>query len=539
METGIKIPVIDMIIIMVYMIGILVVGVLSVRKKKMTSEKYFLAGRSLNWVLIGAALFASNISTIHLVGLSAQGFKDGLVWGNFEWMASFLLIVLGLIFAPYYLKNKISTLPEFLEKRFGPHSRSFLAFIGIVSALFAHIGISLYAGAVVFENFFGINIISSIIVISLITTIYTVLGGLEAVVVTETIQTVILILGASILTCLAIYELPLHGVHSWADLKEAVKPGQLSMVQSGSDSVLPWYAVLLGYPVLGIYYWCADQTIVQRVLGAKTNKDAQIGPVFAGFIKILPVFLMVFPGVIAYVLFGDVITNSNDTLPVLISRLMPTGLKGLMAAALLAALMSTVAAALNSSATLVSIDIVKRIRPETSDKKLLRIGRITSVVVMILAISWSPLIGRFESIFEAIAVILAMISPPVSTVFVLGIFWKRGTKQAALSTMISGFILGIITFCFDFEPISGYQYITQGWGIPFMMQAWWLFCICSLIFIVVSILTPKPDAEHTEGITLDKPLAFILKGKIKGISDPRVLSGILLTLMILLYYLFA
>ena len=357
---------IDLVIICVYLVAILLIGIFSVRLKKLTGEGYFLAGRGLGWVMVGAALFASNISTIHLVGLSASGFNEGFVWGNFEWMASVTLILLGLVFAPFYFKSRISTLPEFLEKRYNSTARSIMAFIAIIGALFVHIGMSLYAGAVVFHAFFGINVITSIVVISVITAIYTVLGGLKAVVVTETIQAVILIVGAIILTCFAIAALPDHGVTTLAELKAQLKPGQMSMLHSreslrslgegGFESGLTWYACLLGYPINGLWYWCSDQTIVQRVLGAKSMHAAQMGPIFAGFLKILPVFILVFPGVIAFVLFRDIIgTDANQTFPVLIDQLLPTGLKGIMAAALLAALMSTIAAALNSSATLVAL----------------------------------------------------------------------------------------------------------------------------------------------------------------------------------------
>jgi len=367
------------------------------------------------------------------------------------------------------------------------------------------------------------------LLLSSITALYTVLGGLKAVVVTETIQTVILIGGAAVLTGIAIFALPEVGIHSLTDLKAAVKPGQMSMLQSGEEATIPWYAIILGYPVLGIYYWCADQTIVQRVLGAKRLKDAQVGPVFAGFIKILPVFLMVFPGVLAYVLFGEKISDSNDTLLVLISELLPVGLKGIMAAALMAALMSTIAAALNSAGTLVSIDILQRRNPEISDRKLVMAGRITSICVMVIAILWSPLIGKFESIFEAITVILAMISPPVSAVFVLGAIWKRGTSQASLITLIAGMTLGIVTFCFDFPPISGFAYISEGLGIHFMMQAWWLFVICCIIFVSFTVMTPKPDTSQIEELTL----TFSLK-KI-GISTAGWLSLLLIACMIGLY----
>jgi len=531
----INISQIDFIIILVYLIGILLIGILSVRKKKMSSNNFYLAGRSLNWGMIGAALFAANISTIHLVGLAANGFKDGLVWGNFEWMATFLLIILGLFFAPFYFKNKIRTLPEFLEKRFGPRSRSFFAVIVIITALLSHIGVSLYAGAVVFKTFFGIDIMVSILIISFVTTLYSIIGGLKAIVVIESFQSVILIGGAAILTILAITMLPDQGITSFSEFKAAVRPDQLKMLQSGDNAVISWYAVLLGYPVLGIYYWCADQTIVQKVLGAKTLEDAQNGPLFAGFLKILPVFIMVFPGILAYVLFSDIIEDPNDTLPVLISKVLPTGLMGLMAAALLAALMSTVAAALNSIGTMVSIDVVKRMKPEITDKSLLRIGRISSIVVMLLAISWSPIIGRFESIFDAIAILLAMLSPPVTSVFVMGLVWSKGNDKVALSTMIFGLAAGAIVFCLDFASISGYSYITEGLGIGFLMQAWWLFVLCSLFYIILSLKSVSRPFAEIQQLVFTRENVDGFKTKITSIKDPRIWAIVLLIIMIVLY----
>jgi len=535
--SDLAIPVLDLIIIIVYLLGIMFVGIFSVRRMKLTSQGYFLAGRSLKWGMVGAALFASNISTIHLVGLAASGYKEGLVWGNFEWMATFTLILLGLVFAPFYFKSRISTLPEFLERRYGPASRIFLAFMAIVGALFIHIGLSLYAGAAVFKQFFGINVVTSIVIISVITAIYTVLGGLKAVVVTEAIQTVLLVFGAVVITVLAILALPDIGVNSLADLKSAVRPEQLSMIRTDNASGLAWYAVLLGYPILGIWYWCSDQTIVQRVLGARSQKDAQLGPLFAGFLKILPVFIMVLPGVLGYVLFKDLIgSDPNQTLPVLINQLIPSGLKGLIAAGLLAALMSTIAAALNSSATLVAVDIAKRFKPHLSDTKLVQIGRFSAVAVMLLAMIWSTQGGRFSSIFEGINAIAANLAPPITTVFLWGVFWRRGTKQASFITLVVGFTLGAVSFMIDLPVFGQEKIITDGWGIPFMMQAWWMFCICSVIFFVVSLLTPAPDPQKIAGLTWKNPLHVISKGKISGILDPRVIAGGLLLLMIVLYY---
>ncbi len=547
--TSMKVGSADLVIIIVYIIGILLVGLWSVRKSKMTSSNYFLAGRGIRWLIVGAALFASNISTIHMVGLAASGYNEGLVWGNFEWMAVFTLVLLGLIFAPYYFKTKISTLPEFLEKRYGGSSRTFLAFMGIFAALFIHLGMSLYAGAVVFESFFGINVYVSIVIISIVTAIYTVIGGLKAVMVTESVQTIILITGAILLTLFGIFALPEHGINSLAAFKAAVKDGQLNMLHSagsikalspaGGNSGLTWYACFLGYPVLGIWYWCTDQTHVQRVLSARSIDDAQGGPLFAGVLKILPVFILILPGVIGYVLFRDKIgSDANQALPVLLTSLLPAGLKGIVAAALLAALMSVVAAALNSSATLVAVDIVKRLRPATTDRQQVIIGRISAVFIMIIAMLWSTQGGKFTSIFEAINKIAAAMAPPITTVFLLGVFSKRGTKEASIITLCLGFLLGVISFCLDFPPISGKMYITEGLGIPFMMQAWWLFCICCVIYYIVSYLTPKPDPSAIAECTWDSPLSVITTGKIRGITDIRILAGILLAVMTVLYFIF-
>lgn len=536
---GLSIPPADLAIIVAYLVGILAVGVLSVRWKKMTGEAYFLAGRSLGWVMIGAALFASNISTIHLVGLAASGYNEGLVWGNFEWMAAFTLVILSLFFAPFYFRNRIETLPEYLERRFNAAARSFLAFMAILGALFIHIGMSLYAGATVFKQFFGVDVVTSILIISIVTGIYTVLGGLKAVVVTETIQTVLLIGGSILVTALAIAALPDQGIGTLAEFQAELRPRQLSMVWSDNSVGLAWYSVLLGYPVLGIWYWCTDQTIVQRVLAARSEHDAQIGPLFAGFIKVLPVFILVLPGVIGYVLFGDRIgDNANQVLPMLIQELVPTGLRGLISAGLLAALMSTIAAALNSCATLFAVDIVARVRPSTTDEAQVRIGRWSAVVVMLLAMLWSTQGDKFSSIFEAVQEIGAALAPAITTVFLWGVFWRRGTSQAAVTTLVFGFLMGATAFVLDFKDADGYKLITEGWGIPFMLQAFWMTVICSAVFFAVSRITPPPPAEKIDGLTWENPLSALTRRWTGEGTDPRRLALALSVTIVVLYCLF-
>jgi SSS family solute:Na+ symporter len=567
---NITIPTLDLIIIIVFLVGITMIGVLQMRKKRETSDAFFLAGRNLNWVYIGLALFAANISTIHLVGLAASGFNEGMVWGNFEWLAGITLIFLALIFAPFYFKSRIQTLPEFLERRYDSRSRSVFAFIAILGALFVHIGMSLYAGAVIFERFFGVNVFVSIGIISVMTLIYYISGGLRAVVITQAIQTGFLLFGATALTVFGIIKLGDSGIHSLADFKALVRPGSLDMLHSRESiqvttdhisneftsrgfagvgsSGLTWFACFLGYPVLGLWYWCSDQTIVQQVLAAKTQNDAQRGPVLAAFLKMLTPFIMVFPGIIAYVVFKDEVFAAATSagvekpgdmaLSVLIQNLLPTGLIGLMSAALLAALMSTIAAALNSVSTLISVDIYKRIVPSTPDKKLITIGRFSALAIMAIAALWSTQGDKFSSIFDAINRVAMALSPPVATVLLLGVLYKRGTRQASLVTLVVGLILGITAFCLDFQPISGDLIITNQLGIPFMMQAWWLFCICVVIYLVTSRLTPAPDPEQIEKYTWKHPLETV-RGPLKSWRDVRVLILLLLAVMITLFIIFS
>jgi len=629
----------DLGVIIAYLLGIMIIGIWVGYRRHATSQQYFLAGKSLGWFSIGAALFASNISTIHLVGLAASGADVGLVIGNFEWMASFCLIILGLVFAPFYFRSKISTLPEYLEKRYSGTARTCLAFVAVTGALLIHIGISLFAGAKLFGSFVNISVINSILIISVVTVIYTVLGGLKAVVVTETIQAFLLIGGAILITVLGIHYLPNCGIHSYSDFTAQIKSGQMSMVHSitnnkGHLNEYSWLAVLLGYPVLGIWYWCSDQTIVQRVLGSKSRRDSQNGALFAGFLKILPVFLLVFPGVLGYLMFKnnqinlplkdevrqkgiekflnhrsvtkvseqegelvlrledeeltlqqdnekwilkkgtasilpprfrnlavalliesgdyekqDDMLDYNETLGAMIIKLVPEGVRGLLAAGLLAALMSTIAAALNSCATLISVDIVKRVWPQTKDQGQVLIGRISTAVVMVLAMLWSTQGDQFGTIFEAINKIPMIFAPAVTTVFLLGVFWKRGTNKACLTTFAVGCAAGLIYFVIDMPvvgkailaaPRDGFAGIVtdpiQGLGIPFMLVGPILCAMCIVIYVFVSLATPKPAPQKLENVCWDHPLQAIKEGRLTGAGDPRMIALYLFIVMVVLYF---
>ena len=535
---GIKLAIhpVDLGIIIFYLIGIVGLGCWAgLRQRRvMENDGYFLAGRSLKWPVIGLALFSTNISTIHLVSLAQEGYVNGLAYGNFEWMAAFTLIALALFFAPFYIRSNVTTLPDFLEKRYNRSCRDFLAVISIISAIFIHIGFSLYTGAVVLRGLFGINIMVSIITISLLTGLYTIIGGLLAVVLTESIQTVVLVLGASCITAIGYFK-----VGGWSGLAEHVDPVKLTMLRSSSDpSGLPWYSVFLGYPVIGLWYWCADQTIVQRVLGARDENHARVGPLFAGFIKILPVFIFVLPGLFCLGLINqgklpNELTDSADTYAFMITHLLPIGLKGIVAAALLAALMSTISGALNSIATLFSYDIYRRWKPDTSERKLVIVGRIVTFIAMIAAIVWSPFVSHFQSIFQGIVAIICYISPPITVVFVCGIFFKHASGHGALVTLWSGFVMGFVVFLLDW--FKAYT----GWNIPAMMVTFYLFVICMIIMAVVSLIKPHQHTAESEALVWGSPIEALRGKGWSGIGNYKFLSALLFGSIVLLYILFS
>ena len=545
---------IDITISVLYIVGIVGIGLWTgLRKKKVTagneSKDYFLAGKTLKWPMIGLALFATNISCIHLVSLAQSGFDTGLLNGNFEWMASFTLILLALFFVPFYMKSKVSTLPDFLEKRYNRACRDWLAVISVFSAIIIHIAFSFLAGGIVLKTLFGINMYVSITVIALLTGLYTVIGGLRAVVITESIQTIVLLSGAVIITVLC-YD-KVGGWHGITDtLHSAGSMEKISMLRpAGDKSGMPWYAVFLGYPVLGIWYWCADQTIVQRVLGAKDADHARGGALFCGFLKILPVFIFVLPGLMAYVLAqhglfdlhsvqhvdatGKTITDTKGIYTLMITQLVPTGLVGVLVAALLSGLMSQISGALNSIATLVSYDLYKRYKPQTTDKQLVKTGRISAALALIFSLGLLPLIDQYESLFNGINDVIAHIAPPITTVFLLGIFWKKASAKSAQYTLWFGSILGASVFVIN--KIFPDSAIGQ---IPFMMMAFYLFVACVIMQVSLSYYFPVHHTAESNTLYWKSSLEPLQDKGWKGIGNYKVLSVLLLGVMVILYIIF-
>jgi solute:Na+ symporter, SSS family len=539
----------DLGIIVVYFVLIVGLGCWCGLRKKKTeqAEEYFLAGKSLGWPVIGLALFATNISTVHLVSLAEEGYTNGLAYGNFEWMAPFTLIILALFFAPFYIRSRITTLPDFLEKRYSRASRDWLSLLSIVSAIFIHIGFSLYAGAVVLEGMFGFDKMFSIVLIAGLTGLYTIIGGLMAVVVTESVQTIILLAGAIILTSISYVK-----VGGWDGLTEAIDPHLLTVLRPhGDPSGIPWYSVILGYPIIGIWYWCTDQTIVQRVLGAKDENHARVGPLFAGFIKVLPVFIFVLPGLICLALINkgllpalplkeDGTADAAQTYSHMITNLLPVGIRGIVAAALMAALMSTVSGALNSVATLFSYDLYKRRAPQTSEKKLVFVGRVVTFLGMALAILWSPFCGRFPTVFQGISTAICYIAPPITVVFVAGVFWKNASSKGSILTLMIGSAMGLLVFIFDI--LGGLKAFKADFPtfefLNFMVISFILAMICTIVMVLVSLAYPEPLTEEKSKLVWKSFMEPLQEKGWSGIGNYKRLSAILALMMIALYVTF-
>ena len=548
----------DLAIIIVYLVGVAGVGFYAAMRRsahKGEGSHYFLAGNQLRWPIIGLAMFAANISTVHLVSLAESAYKFGLLYGNFEWMAGFTLVLLSLFFAPLYLRARVPTLPDYLERRFNRPCRDVLVFFSLVSAIVIHIGVALYTASWVLCGIIGIDPLSPILGVSalmffiialgVLTGIYTMFGGLLAVVWTESVQTVILLIGAVCITIVGYF-----AVGGWHDLVStlathphpasghdpnipASTASFLHMVRSpGDPGGLPWYSILLGYPVLGIWYWCCDQTIVQRVLAAKDEKQARLGPLFCAFLKILPVFFFVLPGVICVALLpknwfhGEAPKNAADTYTFMVTHMLPIGLKGLVIAAMLSAAMQTCSAALNSSATLVAYDIVKRCRPTISDQRLVLIGKIATALATILAIVLSPIFGHYSTIIEGINKLISYVAPPITAVFLMGVFWKRASGKAALITLISGAALGSLMFYLDWNNI---------FRTDFMLMAFYLMLACLGIMFFGSLTFPEPLQESAKGLVWEswrEPL------RVKGLGRYRTMVIAVLLTFVGLYYLF-
>ena len=491
----------DWITISIYFLVLLGIALWVIRKKENNTEDYFLAGRNVGWFVVGASIFASNIGSEHVVGLAGAGAGNRLPMLIYE-IQAWVVLILGWVFLPFYARAGVFTMPEFLEKRFDARARWILSVFSIVAYVLTKISVTIYAGGVVVSALLGIDFWTGAIATVVLTGVYTVLGGMRAVVYTETLQAIILVIGAAALTIIG-----LDHVGGWESMKETVTPEYLNMWRSASDPDFPWPSLLIASTITGIWYWCTDQYIVQRALTAKNIKEGRRGTIFGALLKLLPVFLFLIPGVIALTLKmrGELQWDSPDqAFPVLMSNLLPSGLRGLVAAGLLAALMSSLASVFNSCSTLFTVDIYKKLRPNTPEKKLVRTGQIATVIVVIIGIIWIPIMANISGVlYEYLQSVQSYIAPPITAVFLLGIFHKRINAQGAFVTMVVGFIVGALRIILELVKDSldpGSFWYLLG-DMNFLSFAAWFFLFCIILILVVSYATAPPSDEKLKNLT--------------------------------------
>jgi SSS family solute:Na+ symporter len=483
-----KLAVVDVGLILGYFLVVIWIGFHTARRHSGTAD-FFLAGRRLGWLVVGLSLFASNISSTTLVGLSGSAYHTGISISNYEWMASIVLVFFAVFFIPYYLSSRIYTIPEFLQLRFRPACRIYFSGLTIVGNVFIDTAGTLFAGALVVQHFFpGVELWQSGLVLALLAGLYTAAGGLAAVVYTDAIQAVILIIGS-----IAVSIIGLRAVGSWDQVVASTPPEMLSLIRPIDDPTMPWLGTLIGVPVLGFYFWCTNQFIVQRVLGARDIHHARWGALTAGLLKLPVLFIMVFPGLMARQLFPT-LNRPDLVFPTLVTELLPVGLKGIVMAGLIAAIMSSIDSTLNSASTLVTMDFVKKLWPKTDDQRLAVIGRGVTIIFMLVSAAWVPIVARASTLFEYLQSSLAYLFPPVVAVFLLGLFWKRTTGTAALAGMVAGHVISIGWFIL--------QRITERLPpIHFLVLAGLLLLITSVIIVLVSLMTAPPRPEQVERYT--------------------------------------
>jgi len=537
----------DWIIILFYFAVIAGISWWAVKKKDKTSaDDYFLAGRHLGWFVVGASIFASNIGSEHLVGLAGSGATDGVALAHYE-LHAWCLLVLGWVMGPFFMRSKVFTMPEFLEKRFTPQARTVLSLISLFAYILTKIAVGIFAGGVVFRallpdvNIMGMDSfwIGSILLI-ILTGIYTIIGGLRAVVYTETLQTFVKIIGAILVTYYG-----LEALGGWDKLREICGSEMFNLwkpvVPDGVESTwapvkeagrqawyfndkYPWPAMLLCAPIIGLWYWCTDQYIVQRILGAKNDKEARRGTIFAGFLKLTPVFLFIIPGMICFALAKSGLNpeihkelfDANGVLireraqaafPLLVTHVLPVGVRGIVVAGLLAALMSALAGVFNASSSLFTMDFYSKLRPKATQAQLVRVGRVATVVMVIIGLLWIPVIQGAKGLYDYLQGIQAYLAPPIFVVFFFGVFMKRLNGPGCLATLLTGFVMGLVRLIIDTPVKLGGTPYEEGsflWimnNIFFQYYSLLITIVCIIVFLVVSYATKPPDYAKISGLT--------------------------------------
>lgn len=542
----------DWIVLGIFFLALVGIVIWVLRQKEEDTKDYFLAGRSAGWFAIGASIFASNIGSEHLVGLAGAGAESGMAMAHWE-MHGWLILILGWVFVPFYARSMVFTMPEFLEKRYSAGSRAILSLISLVSYVLTKVAVTVWAGGTVFKTVFGIENVHigsytidffwiGAIGLVVLTGLYTIFGGMKSVLYTSVIQTPVLVIGSLIIVVIGLIKLG-----GWVELESIVRAhstgygddNMLTLVRSGGDPKFPWTGVLLGSAIIGFWYWCTDQYIVQRTLSAPNQREARRGTIFAGYLKLLPVFIFLVPGMIAFAMHQKGMINLQDpdaAFPLLVAELLPAGVKGIVVGGLLAALMSSLAALFNSSAMLFTVDFYKKFRPESPEKHLVYIGRVATAVIVVLGILWIPVMESLgDVLYEYLQDVQSLLAPGIASVFLLGVFWKRASAKGGLWGLIVGFSLGmfrliikIVTnkFVVPRKVLASdtmNEYMVTDWisskaanpeglnwfetfCVKFVQINWlhyeiYLFAVCLLTIFVVSLLTEKPAPAQLQNLT--------------------------------------
>ena len=520
----------DWIVIGVFCCALIGIVLWVVSQKNDNSADYFLGGKDATWIAIGASIFASNIGSEHLIGLAGAGASSGMAMAHWE-IQGWMILILGWVFVPFYTRSMVYTMPEFLERRYNTQSRTILSVISLISYVLTKVAVTVYAGGLVFQQVFGINELWGIdffwiaaIGLVLITAIYTIFGGMKSVLYTSVLQTPILLLGSLIILVLG-----LKALGSWDQMLQYcdVKPSyegatgsMIHLMRSNSDPQYPWLGALIGSAVIGFWYWCTDQYIVQRVLSGKNERESRRGTIFGAYLKLLPVFLFLIPGMIAFALhqksmgagaaflplLPDGTPNADAAFPTLVAKILPAGVKGLVVCGILAALMSSLASLFNSSAMLFTIDFWKRLRPQTSEKSLVRIGQTATVVIVILGILWIPIMRSVGNVlYNYLQDVQSVLAPGIAAAFLLGITWKRATAKGGQWGLLSGIIIGLTRLGAKVYYSNVTDAADNWFKAEFYDFNWLFFCgvmliVCCLVVILVSLFTEAPSKEKIQGL---------------------------------------
>ena len=519
----------DWIVIGVFCCALIGIVLWVVSQKNDNSADYFLGGKDATWIAIGASIFASNIGSEHLIGLAGAGASSGMAMAHWE-IQGWMILILGWVFVPFYTRSMVYTMPEFLERRYNTQSRTILSVISLISYVLTKVAVTVYAGGLVFQQVFGIKELWGIdffwiaaIGLVVITAIYTIFGGMKSVLYTSVLQTPILLLGSLIILVLG-----MKALGSWDQMLQLcdVKPNyegatgtMIHLMRSNSDPQYPWLGALIGSAVIGFWYWCTDQYIVQRVLSGKSEKESRRGTIFGAYLKLLPVFLFLIPGMIAFALhqkyagdggflplLADGTPNADAAFPTLVAKILPAGVKGLVVCGILAALMSSLASLFNSSAMLFTIDFWKRLKPQTSEKSLVRIGQIATVVIVVLGILWIPIMRSVGNVlYNYLQDVQSVLAPGIAAAFLLGITWKRASAKGGMWGLLSGIIIGLTRLGAKVYYSNTPDAADNWFKAIFYDFNWLFFCgvmlvVCCLIVIIVSLCTEAPSKEKIQGL---------------------------------------